>query len=87
VAYSDEAAQNVFVNGVKLSGTAPYDLKPNDRIIFGTGTVLLYRCQDRDNEVELKDTEANPISYEFAMSEKSKIEDAAEAERRQQEKE
>lgn len=63
------------------------DLKPNDRIIFGTGTVFLYRCQQRDAEVELTDSPENPITFEYAMKEKQKNEDAADEERRAREKE
>lgn len=62
------------------------ELKPNDRIIFGTGTVLLYRCQSRDSEVELRDDPANPITYEFAMEEKGRIENQEEESRRAREK-
>lgn len=59
-----------------MTSTDPVELKPNDRVIFGTGTVLLYRCQGRDSEVELRDDPANPITYEYAMQEKQKLEDA-----------
>ena len=81
-----EAANNTYVNGRKLTSTDPVELKPNDRIIFGTGTCLLYRCQTRDSEVEMKDDPANPITYEFAMEEKGKIENEAENARKEQEK-
>ena len=70
VPHSAEAASHCYVNGQKLTSASPVELKPNDRVIFGTGTVLLYRCQGRDNEVELKDSPENPITYEFAMAEK-----------------
>ena len=63
---------------------APRELMPNDRIIFGTGTVMLYRCQNRDSEVQLRDTPENPITYEYAIAEKGRIEHAAE-ERAQEE--
>lgn len=59
-----------------MTSATPVELKPNDRVIFGTGTVLLYRCQGRDAEVELRDEPNNPITYEFAMQEKQKLEDA-----------
>ena len=39
---------------------------------------MLYRCQNRDSEVELRDTPENPITYEYAMTEKGRIENAAE---------
>lgn len=75
---SQEACQHIYVNGLKLTSTTPVELKPNDRVIFGTGTVLLYRCQLRDAEVELKDDPNNPITYEYAMKEKHSIEEAVE---------
>jgi len=81
-----EAAQNTYVNGRKLTSIEAIELKPNDRIVFGTGTVLLYRCQGRDSEVELKDDPANPISYEFAMEEKGRIDNEADQARKDAEK-
>lgn len=81
-----EAAEHTYINGRKLTSADPVELKPNDRIIFGTGTCLLYRCQTRDSEVEMKDDPANPISYEFAMNEKGKIENEADNIRKEQEK-
>lgn len=83
---SAEAAANIYINGQKLTGTSPVDLKPNDRIVFGTGTVFLYRCQQRDSEVSLTDSDENPITYEYAMKEKRAIEDAAEEERKARER-
>ena len=44
VPHSAEAAAHCYVNGHKLTSAQPVELKPNDRVIFGTGTVLLYRC-------------------------------------------
>ena len=55
----------------------PYTLKPNDRVIFGTSSVFLYRNQQRDSESGPKlDTKEDPITYEFAMSEKPANEEA-----------
>jgi len=82
-----EAAKHIYINGNALTNCHPVDLKPNDRIIFGTGTVFLYRCQQRDAEVELTDSPENPITFEYAMKEKQKNEDAADEERRAREKE
>ena len=86
IPHSEDAAKECCINGHSLTGTAPVTLKPNDRIIFGNGTVFLYRCQGRDAEVELRDTPENPITYEYAMSERAKIENAEEEERRQRER-
>ena len=56
---------------------SPYTLKPNDRVIFGTGSVFLFRNQLRDAESGPKvDTKEDPITYEFAMSEKLANEEA-----------
>ena len=56
-------------------------------MIFGTGTVFLYRCQNRDSEVSMRDEPENPITYEFAMEEKRRAEDAEADERRKAENE
>ena len=55
----------------------PYTLKPNDRVIFGTSSVFLYRNQQCDSESGPKlDTKEDPITYEFAMSENLANEEA-----------
>ena len=84
---SAESARYCYINGEPLSSSSPVELKPNDRVIFGTGTVLLYRVQNRDSEVQLTDTAENPITYEFAMNERRKIEDKEEEARKAEEKE
>ena len=59
---------------------------PNDRIIFGTGTVLLYRVQSRDSEVSLKDTAEDPITFEYAMNERAAIENAEQQQKQEAQK-
>lgn len=66
---------------------SPYTLKPNDRVIFGTGSVFLFRNQLRDAESGPKvDTKEDPITYEFAMSEKLANEEAEQMARAEEEK-
>ena len=62
-----------------------YTLKPNDRIIFGTSTAFLYRCQSRDGEAEIKDD--GSINFEMAIKEKADLENAEEADKKAKEKE
>lgn len=50
----------------------PYELKPNDRIVFGTGSVFLYKNKDRGSESMPDDPE---ISFAFAMQEKKVSDD------------
>lgn len=53
-----------------MASTDPVTLAPNDRVIFGTSSVFLFR--NRDKEVpgqKVTDTPENPVTYEFAMSE------------------
>lgn len=33
-----------------MTSMTPYELKPNDRIVFGTGSVFLYKNKDRGSE-------------------------------------
>ena len=40
---SDEAVKHCYINGVKMTSADAVTLKPNDRVIFGTGTVFLFR--------------------------------------------
>ena len=64
----------------------PHTLKPNDRIIFGTSSVFLFRNQARDDEAIIKDSADFPIDYEFAMSEKTHAENAEQEARRDAER-
>jgi len=48
------------------------DLKPNDRICFGTGSIFLYKNKDRGGESMSDDPE---ISFAFAMKEKTAKDD------------
>lgn len=48
------------------------DLKPNDRICFGTGSIFLYKNKDRGGESMSDDPE---ISFAFAMKEKNAKDD------------
>lgn len=53
-----------------MASTDPVTLAPNDRVIFGTSSVFLFR--NRDKEVpgqKVTDTPENPVTYEFAMQE------------------
>ena len=40
---SEAALDFIFINGRKIKGMKPVVLKPNDRIIFGTGSCFLFR--------------------------------------------
>jgi len=82
----EAALDHITVNGVKLTNMDPHPLMPNDRIIFGVGSVFLFRHQDRDSKVSLIDSPENPITYEFAMAEKMKLENEQEAARKEDER-
>lgn len=84
---SEAALQFIFVNGEQLKSMKPVVLKPNDRVIFGTGSCFLFRNQDRAKDAKIQDTPENPITNEFAMKEKLDNENKAEAARKQKERE
>ena len=73
IPHSQEALGHLYINGQKLSGLDPVTLKPNDRIIFGTSSVFLFRNKDKESaDQEVEDTPQNPVTYEFAMRELKK---------------
>ena len=63
----------------------PVTLKPNDRIIFGTGSCFLFRNQARDSESGPV-TDNPPITYEFALNEKMQNEEKDEMARKEADK-
>lgn len=72
VPQSEEACKHIYINGDRLTSTSPVKLKPNDRVIFGTQSVFLYKCKDAGGESMSDDPE---ITFEFAMKEKQRNED------------
>lgn len=61
-------------------------MTPNDRIIFGTGSVFLFRNQDCADKAKIQDTAESPIEFAFAMKEKEDAEDKANAAAKEEEK-
>ena len=82
VPMGDAAMKQCWINGEKLVNMKPVTLKPNDRIIFGTGSCFLFRNQARDNESGPR-TDDPPITYEFALEEKMKNEEKDEIARKE----
>jgi len=68
---NEAAMSSISINGVKLTSMSKQKLKANDRIVFGNSSAFLFRNQDRAKEASVQDTKENPISYEFAMNEKT----------------
>lgn len=83
---AESALEFIFVNGVQLKSMKPVTLKPNDRVIFGTGSCFLFRNQDRKDQATIQDTPEAPITNEFAMKEKMDNENKKEAERKEKER-
>jgi hypothetical protein len=81
-----EAHKHTYINGEKLKNDKPVTLKANDRIIFGVGSVFLFRNEDSAAQSEVQDTKENPVTYEFAMQEKIDHDDKADAARREEDK-
>ena len=83
---SESALEFIFINGKKITGMKPVQLKPNDRIIFGTGSCFLFRNDDKKKDQSMEDTPQNPVTIEFAMKEKLDNDNKAEAARKEKEK-
>ncbi len=66
-------------------------MKPNDRLIFGTSSVFLFKDPLSKDKPSHPDSQEEPVTWEQAQKEKSDIEDAStkaaqeEMQRRQQE--
>jgi hypothetical protein len=52
-------------------------LKPNDRIIFGTNSVFLFKEPSSSQAPSLGDTAEDPVTWEEAQKERSDVEDSA----------
>ena len=61
-------------------------MKANDRIVFGNSTAFLFRNQDRASEALVPDTKDSPITYEFAMNEKTSKENEEDLKRKEEER-
>lgn len=64
---SAASVENITVNGKKLTSMDGVALKPNDRIIFGTGSVFLFKDPTSSLPPTLPDTEEDQVSYEQAQ--------------------
>ena len=84
---SKEAVPYIFINGQPIKSEAAVTLQANDRIVFGTGSVFLFKHEEKAKSSPVQDTKENPITHEFAMKEKLDFENQAEAERRKAERE
>lgn len=67
---SKDALEFIFINGRGVTDTKPVTLKPNDRIVFGTGSVFLFKHDANQKDATRVDTIENAVTYEFAMKEK-----------------
>jgi serine phosphatase RsbU (regulator of sigma subunit) len=82
-----QALENIKHNGQAVTTMDPITLKPNDRVIFGTSSVFLFRNRDAETaDQEIRDTPENPVTFEFAMREFKKIADAAQEQQREVER-
>jgi len=48
-----EAVQYIFINGLPMTSDKAVTLKANDRVIFGTGSVFLFRHEDQASKAEV----------------------------------
>lgn len=82
----EAAMGSITINGVKLTSMKEIKLTANDRIIFGNSTAFLFRNQDKAAGAAIQDTKEAPITYEFAMSEKTSKENEADHKRKEEER-
>jgi hypothetical protein len=65
------------VNGRRLDSKDGTLLKPNDRLIFGTNSVFLFKDATSKSTESLPDPDDDPVTWEHAQKECSDLEDAA----------
>ncbi len=56
----------ITVNGRKLTSMDGVVLKPNDRVVFGTNSVFLFKNPPKESQASVEDNEENPITWESA---------------------
>ena len=61
-----QSVDQIAVNGVKSASMDGVRLNPNDRIVFGTHSVFLFKNPESQEHPSLEDSEENPISWEQA---------------------
>jgi hypothetical protein len=74
---SPGSLDQITVNGKKLTSAEGVLLKPNDRLIFGTSSVFLFKDPQSKDSPSHPDSQEEPVTWEQAQKEKSDIEDAA----------
>jgi len=52
-------------------------LKPNDRICIGPSAIFLFKNKGKEADASMPDPDEDPISFDFAADEVSKVENAA----------
>lgn len=77
-AISESALPFITVNGEKIDSLDKIRLRANDRIIFGTSVVFLFKHEAATKGFSMEDSLDDPITFEFAMQEKSDKENIAE---------
>ena len=75
---SPNSLDQITVNGKKMSSKDGVLLKPNDRIIFGTHCVFLFKDPSKPGDNgSMADSDSDPITWENVQMERSNIEDAS----------
>lgn len=74
---SSQSIDQITINGKKLDSKDGVLLKPNDRIIFGTNSVFLFKDPTSSKKATMEDPDDEPIQWENAQKERSDIDDAS----------
>lgn len=71
-----KAPDFIRVNGKKLTSMDQVKLRPNDRIQVGPSALFLFKNKEHEDEASMPDTEADPITFDFADNEVIEAEEA-----------
>lgn len=70
---SSKSGLQVRVNGISLALGDGKQLRPNDRICIGPSAFFIFKNRDKESEASMPDPEDNPITFDDAAEEVSKI--------------
>ena len=66
-----------------MTSMQPFKLRANDRIAIGPTALFLFKNKLKEHEASMKDTEDEPITYDFAADEVIEMENVGQKEEKE----
>jgi hypothetical protein len=68
-ALDEKAKEHTKINGKSVTSLEPVQLKPNDRVCIGPSAIFLYKNKMCEDDTCQPDSDADPITFDFASDE------------------